>query len=317
MKRKRYSVEQIVAAVKQHEMGLPAGDIARKLGIAEQTFYRWKKQYSSMAAWRPPRCGNSHNCGRRIPNSRSWWQNSAWTRRCCRRLRQKSGERTRAPGCGALSLRAVSDQRTACLSGGAGVAGDRAVPGPATIPTGPAATHSRPRHEPSPLWVQADPCVVEAGGPPGEPQAGASLVLYGKAAMTRPASATPRERGHRHPTRARPHAPNTAWSMDFVTDRTVAGHPFRTLAVIDVFTRECLAVEPGHPFGAAEVVRVLSALAATRGAPRRISCDNGSEFAGRLVDLWAYAHKVTLDFSRPGNPTCLFFLCLGLYISPR
>jgi hypothetical protein len=40
MKRKRYSVEQIVAAVKQHELGTPAADIARKLGIAEQTFYR-------------------------------------------------------------------------------------------------------------------------------------------------------------------------------------------------------------------------------------------------------------------------------------
>ena len=38
MKRKRYSVEQIVAAVKQHEIGVPAGDIARKLGIVEQTF---------------------------------------------------------------------------------------------------------------------------------------------------------------------------------------------------------------------------------------------------------------------------------------
>ena len=88
-----------------------------------------------------------------------------------------------------------------------------------------------------------------------------------------------------------------------MTDRTVAGHPFRTLTVIDVFTRECLAVEPGHKFGAAEVVRVLSALATTRGAPRRIYCDNGSEFAGRLVDLWAYANKVTLAFSRPGKPT--------------
>ena len=91
--------------------------------------------------------------------------------------------------------------------------------------------------------------------------------------------------------------------MDFVTDRTVAGHPFRTLTVIDVLTWECLAVEPGYKFGAAEVVRVLSALAATRGAPRRIYCDNGSEFAGRFVDLWAYAHKVTLAFSRPGQPT--------------
>ena len=42
MERKRYSVEQIVAAVKQHERGLPGGGIARKLGVSEQTFYRWK-----------------------------------------------------------------------------------------------------------------------------------------------------------------------------------------------------------------------------------------------------------------------------------
>ncbi len=48
MKRKRYSVEQIVAAVKQHEMGTPVADIARKLGIAEQTFYRWKNQYGGL-----------------------------------------------------------------------------------------------------------------------------------------------------------------------------------------------------------------------------------------------------------------------------
>ena len=48
MKRKRYSVELIVAAVKQHELGTPAADIARKLGIAEQTFYRWKKQYGGL-----------------------------------------------------------------------------------------------------------------------------------------------------------------------------------------------------------------------------------------------------------------------------
>ena len=43
MKRRRFSVEQIGAAVKQHELGTPVVDIARKLGIAEQTFYRWKK----------------------------------------------------------------------------------------------------------------------------------------------------------------------------------------------------------------------------------------------------------------------------------
>ena len=50
MKKKRHSVEQIVAAVKQHEMGLSVADISRKLGIAEQTFYRWKKQYGGLEA---------------------------------------------------------------------------------------------------------------------------------------------------------------------------------------------------------------------------------------------------------------------------
>ena len=50
MKRKRYSVEQIVAAVKQHELGVSATDTPRKLGIAEQTFYRWKKQYGGLEA---------------------------------------------------------------------------------------------------------------------------------------------------------------------------------------------------------------------------------------------------------------------------
>ena len=48
MKRKRYSVEQIVATVQQHEMGTAVSDICRKLGIAEGTFYRWKKEYGGM-----------------------------------------------------------------------------------------------------------------------------------------------------------------------------------------------------------------------------------------------------------------------------
>jgi putative transposase len=37
--------------------------------------------------------------------------------------------------------------------------------------------------------------------------------------------------------------------------------------------------------------------------PKRIACDNGSEFAGGQMDLWAYANNVTLDFSRRGKPT--------------
>lgn len=48
MKRKRFSVEQIVAVLKQAELGLPVADLIRQVGISEQTFYRWKKQYAGM-----------------------------------------------------------------------------------------------------------------------------------------------------------------------------------------------------------------------------------------------------------------------------
>ncbi len=48
VKRKRFSVEQIVAVLKQAEMGLPVSDLIRQLGIAEQTFYRWKKRYAGL-----------------------------------------------------------------------------------------------------------------------------------------------------------------------------------------------------------------------------------------------------------------------------
>ena len=48
MKRKRFSVEQIVAVLKQAEMGAPVTDLIRHLGIAEQTFYRWKRRYAGL-----------------------------------------------------------------------------------------------------------------------------------------------------------------------------------------------------------------------------------------------------------------------------
>ena len=47
-KRKRYSVEQITAAVKQVEMGMPVAELIRRMGISEQTFYRWKKLYAGL-----------------------------------------------------------------------------------------------------------------------------------------------------------------------------------------------------------------------------------------------------------------------------
>lgn len=48
MKRKHFPAEQIVSVLKQAELGMAVSDIIRQLGISEQTFYRWKKQYGGM-----------------------------------------------------------------------------------------------------------------------------------------------------------------------------------------------------------------------------------------------------------------------------
>ena len=48
MKKKRFSIEHIVAVLEQAELGMPVADLIRQVGISEQTFYRWKKQYAGM-----------------------------------------------------------------------------------------------------------------------------------------------------------------------------------------------------------------------------------------------------------------------------
>jgi len=48
MKRKRFTEEQITYALRQAESGIPVAEVCRKLGVTEQTFYRWKKKYAGM-----------------------------------------------------------------------------------------------------------------------------------------------------------------------------------------------------------------------------------------------------------------------------
>ncbi len=103
--------------------------------------------------------------------------------------------------------------------------------------------------------------------------------------------------------RFKPQRAGEVWAMDFVADALSSGSKFRLLTVVDVFSREALAIEVGSRLRGENVVEVLNRLVARQGAPKYVFVDNGSEFTGRLMDLWAYHHKVRIDFSRPGKPT--------------
>jgi putative transposase len=96
--------------------------------------------------------------------------------------------------------------------------------------------------------------------------------------------------------------PNERWSMDFVQDSLLDGRKFRVLTVVDVFTRECLAVHADGSLSGKKVAAALEHVASARGYPGKITVDNGTEFYSKAMDAWAYQRQVKLDFIRPGRP---------------
>ena len=100
------------------------------------------------------------------------------------------------------------------------------------------------------------------------------------------------------PTRA-----NEMWTMDYTHDELAGGRKFRSLNLMDGFTREALWIEPDTSLPGLRVVRILDSLGERRKTPAAIQVDNGTEFTGRVVDQWAYQNQVALHFIERGKPT--------------
>lgn len=87
-------------------------------------------------------------------------------------------------------------------------------------------------------------------------------------------------------------APNQGWSMDFVAARLEDGRSFRILTVVDQFTRECVAIRGKPRLNGSDVAEALDMAVRERGKPTSIPVDNGSEFAGMVMDAWADSRAV-------------------------
>ena len=96
--------------------------------------------------------------------------------------------------------------------------------------------------------------------------------------------------------------PNHVWSYDFLADRTEDGRQLKLLAVIDEYTRECLAIEAARTFRARDVQLTLQYLFALRGAPEHIRSDNGPEFVAKEIRRWLGQASVDTLYIQKGSP---------------
>ena len=102
--------------------------------------------------------------------------------------------------------------------------------------------------------------------------------------------------------RLRPERPNHVWSYDFVHDRTHDGRAFRTLNIIDEFTRECLMIRVKRKLNSIDVIDALTDLFILRGPPAFIRSANGPEFVAEAVRDWITAVGTKTADIEPGSP---------------
>ena len=95
---------------------------------------------------------------------------------------------------------------------------------------------------------------------------------------------------------------NHVWAYDFVMTRTEDGRAVRMLAVIDEYTRECLAIRPGRHFRSDDVVACLADLFITHGVPEHVRSDNGPEFTAKVVREWLGHIGARTLYIEPGSP---------------
>ena len=101
---------------------------------------------------------------------------------------------------------------------------------------------------------------------------------------------------------ASPDGPNQRWSLDFVSDALLDGRRFRILAVIDDFSRECLATVVANSISGSRVARELDRIAEVRGYPCLVVSDNGTELTSNALLTWQEERGVGWHYTQPGKP---------------
>ena len=237
MKKSRYSPEQVTSGLRRAEEGTPVAEVGRKMGISEQTFYRWKKKFQGMGVAEVGWLRVLEEESRKL---KQLVATSAWASICCRTCCEKSPEACSAAAPRRPHAGRLQHERTP------GLRGAYAAPGqPPVSERGRWAGCLKDANQgpgPGELRLPASPRPPASGGLVGEPQTGLTALLAGDLMLR---SKKPKRHVSYQRRRERPVATGVdeSWSMDFMSDELYDGHRIRLLTIVDNFTRESLPIK--------------------------------------------------------------------------
>ncbi|WP_404470947.1 IS3 family transposase [Bradyrhizobium ottawaense] len=298
MKRARFTEEQIIAVLKEHEAGAKTADLARRHGISEATIYNWKAKFGGMDVSEAKRLRALEEENGKLKQLLAEQMLDA---AALRELLFKKMVGPAAKRAAVAHLQAVMSlsERRACSIVGA----DRKMVRYRSSRPPDAALRGRLRdlaNERRRFGYRRLFVLLRREGEPS----GINRIyrLYREEGLTvRKRRARRKAVGTRAPilVEARP---NARWSLDFVHDQFANGRRFRILNIVDDVTKECLGAIPDTSISGRRVARELTAIVERRGKPGMIVSDHGTEFTCNAMLAWCKDAAIDWHFIAPGKP---------------
>ncbi|TAW16612.1 IS3 family transposase [Rhizobium ruizarguesonis] len=298
MKRNRFTDEQIIGILKEHEAGTPVSELCRKHGVSDASIYKWKAKFGGMEVSEAKRLKALEDENTKLKRllADAMLDNAA--------LKDLPGKEVVTP---AAKRKAVAhlmshhemSERRACKA----IGFCRMTVRYETRRDDDHELRERMKalaHERRRFGYRRIHVLLRREG---------HLVNHKRLfRLYREEKLTVRKRGGRKRaigTRAPmlvPMVANDRWSLDFVSDQFTDGRRLRILTVVDDCTRECLALVADTSLSGLRVARELDRIIEERGKPRMIVSDNGSEFTSNAILQWADRTKVDWHYIAPGKP---------------
>lgn len=257
MKKSRFTEEQIVFAQKQAELGTSEPDVCRKLGIADATFYTWRKRYGGIFP-------------SELKHMRQLEEENLRLKKLVADLSLDKAMLQDVLAKNELTLARLSEwgrdlqahygasERQVCLRCGSAAARSAIVLWPPTTAHCDCASVKSPKPGYTMVTAEFTSCSGRRAG-------GIIINAFTGSTASR---GCPCVRWNKSAQRIQPQPqglyPNHVWGMDFVSDALFDGRRLRLLTVIDLYTRECLGICVGQNLRAMVVAEMLNTIALKR-----------------------------------------------------